>query len=93
MNLPAVLVLMLLCVEMISFVILVMPTTNNMRHNLVQFFEKSPIAGKIMHGFRICMIFVGVIFADGIRSVLQKHELSTDLTMNDKIAMGRSSSL
>lgn len=57
MNLPAVLVLALLIVEMVAFVLLVMPATNNMRHAMVSFFEKSPIAGKLLHGFKIVRSF------------------------------------
>lgn len=89
MNLPAVLVLALLIVEMIAFTILVMPATNGIRHGMVSFWENSKIAGKILHGFKISIIFVFVLFADGVRSILQKHEVSSDLTMNDKVAMGK----
>lgn len=89
MNIPALLVLGLLCAEMTAFILLVMPTTNGIRHAVVKFFETSIIAGKILHGFKIAIIGVSILFADGIRSVVQKHEVSTDMTLNDKVALGK----
>lgn len=88
MNLPALLVLTLLAVECLAFLVLIAPQTYSIRHNLVKFLE-TPIAKQGLHGWRISMIGVSVLFADSIRSLLQKHEVSTDLTMNDKIAIGK----
>ena len=88
MNLPAILVLIELVFEMVVFTILVMPTTMSLRHSLLSFLKTKP-AKQILHGWRISLIGITVLFADGVRSVLQKREMTTDLAMNDKIAMGK----
>lgn len=88
MNLPAVLVLALLVVEMLAFTILVMPKTNSLRHKLITAFN-TPVAAKGLHAWRISLIFVTILFADGVRSVVQKQEVATDVTVSQKLAASK----
>ncbi|ORY83879.1 B-cell receptor-associated protein 31-like-domain-containing protein, partial [Protomyces lactucae-debilis] len=75
-----------LCIEMVLFVILVLPLRSKGRHMVINFLNNTLVASKLLHGFKISVIFVFVLFLDACRGVSKKAEVSSDLTMSDKLA-------
>jgi hypothetical protein len=71
---------------MLLFTILVLPLRSKGRHTIINFLNNTVVASKLLHGFKISVVFVLVLFLDACRGVFKKAEVKSDLTMSDKLS-------
>jgi len=62
---------MLMCAEMITFCVLVLPLPYAIRKKVFHFLSESPIVAKFAYGLKISFIFVGVLFVDAVQRMFR----------------------
>ncbi|KAI8446725.1 endoplasmic reticulum protein, partial [Phakopsora pachyrhizi] len=63
----------LLIIEIVTFIILVMPLPFTWRRLLFKFLSTSPLVAKIQYGLKILFIFVAVLFVDSLQRMNKIH--------------------
>ncbi|MBW0462754.1 hypothetical protein O181_002469 [Austropuccinia psidii MF-1] len=63
----------LLIVEIVTFIILVMPLPFTWRRVLFKFLSTSPLVAKLQYGLKILFIFVGLLFVDSVQRMNKIH--------------------
>lgn len=89
MNIPSILVTVLLGLEAVAFFVLTLPHNSTARAGVINLVERSPVAKKVWHFWRISLIFVTLLFADAVRGIVTKKEHKTELEPNEKLALSK----
>jgi len=63
------LVFALLVVEMLLFVMLIMPLPHTLKRKLFNFISENPLVAKFQYGLKITFIFITILFIDSVNRV------------------------